>query len=458
MQRRLSKPHINVGIAGILCMLLILFCSPAAYAQPLNFGSSDDPFENIPPQWWLRHSNVDIMGGVSLIGAQWRSVTHVSATLVSQELSARFAGTLRVGVFGFRDQDSDELYDAIRLVDFIKFSPRRSRSLHLRVGSTDRMRLGLGHLVNFYSSQVAWDDRTVGAEFAWQARALDIQAFTGDILLETVSGARASIAPFFWSRDEKLRSLELGVSGVLDRGSSDVLDDELRAFNGDLQFTAANIGDILITPFASVAHLENYGSGIGFGIDIGAYNFIDLARFNLRLSYHKNSDQFISGYVGSFYPVHNRGSLILKSEDLAANAPANVRAGRPRTEVESSTEVITEARVLFFENFEFWSSFKRNFGTQALSEYHLRLFFSSQRLRVSLSQDRGGLRGIFSLFNDLGDQTALTFRTDYEVSRLLWVFVSARYTYEEINREAIPETTYIVERRFEPMTGFRLTF
>lgn len=437
---------------ALLCVLVNI----SAQAQPVNFGSADDPYETIPPHWWLRQSNVDVMGGVSLIGAQWRSAANVSATLLTRDTALRLAGTLRAGVFGVRDNDTDELYDLVRLVEYAKYQPSRASRFHLRAGTTDRMRLGNGHLVNFYSSRAVWDDRRVGAEVAWQSRSFVLQAFTGDIRLETVTGGRAQLKPFNWSRSERLRSVRMALSGVHDKQDLDGVE-SFRALSGDVQMTGANIGDILVSPFLSVAMIEDFGHGWGVGIDTGADNFVDLARFHLRLAYYRNTDDFVTGYVGSFYEVANPGARILQSEDIDSDEPAGLAANTPLAEIEASSEFITEIRIAFFDRFEIWSSFKRNFGSQALSEYHLRAFFSTQKLKVQLSQDRGGLRGIFSLLNDLGDETSMTFRTEYEVTSLLWMFVTARYSYEERATED-GVRTFAVERRFEPMTGFRFRF
>ncbi|NND71710.1 MAG: hypothetical protein HKN43_09025 [Rhodothermales bacterium] len=458
MRRNFRFGH--TGIAGFVSVLVMccLQTMPVAVAQPIAFGSADDPFEDIPRQWWLRRSTVDVMGGVSLIGAQWRGATRLSASLISRDLAARLSATARAGVFGFRDSDADEAYDALRSIEFVKYRPRRASGLHMRIGPTDRMRIGTGHLVNFYSSQTAWDERTVGAELGFEGKALSIHGFTGDLLLDTIGGGRIALAPFFWSNDAGLQSLRLGFSAVRDLGLPYVDNKRLTGFNADMNFIAANVGEFLLSPYASAAWIQDFGGGIAFGAHLGSDNFIDLARLDLRMGFQRNGSQFQADYFGAFYPVSNMAARIQKAEDLSPDDPPGALAGTRLSRVEASSDFVTEIRVMFFGDFEFWYYFKRNFGDQALSEYHLRLFLSIERFRVSLSQDRGGLRGFFSLFNDLGDQTSLTFRTDYEISNLFWVFVSSRYSYEDITPEAAETKTFIVERRFEPLVGVRVTF
>ena len=89
-----------------LCLLLL--AAPAALAQPMAFGSADDPREELLRYWWRPETTVDLMGGFSLIGAQWRTATHVTADLVTRSLTTRLQGTLRAGLYGTYDPDLDE--------------------------------------------------------------------------------------------------------------------------------------------------------------------------------------------------------------------------------------------------------------------------------------------------------------------------------------------------------------
>ncbi|HEX7070209.1 MAG TPA: hypothetical protein VF190_05370, partial [Rhodothermales bacterium] len=123
------------------------------------------------------------------------------------------------------------------------------------------------------------------------------------------------------------------------------------------------------------------------------------------------------------------------------------------------SDLVTELRLLFFERFEFWYYFRRHYGVLPLSEYHLRLFMSAaDRFRVDLGLDRGGLTGFFSLFKKLNDQTALVFNVDYHVGGHMWVFLRSRYTFERVFESETGVVYYLVQRRFEPLGGFRVTF
>ncbi len=424
--------------------------------QPVSFGSADDPMEAFGFPRWQSSVGVEAMGGFSLIGAQWRTAGNFSVEYLSQSISARADGTIRAGIYGTYDRDMDETYDIARLIRYVRIEPSRS-SLYLRIGSTNRLRLGTGHVVNFYSSRTDWDDRSIGIEATWGGRFLRLSAFADNFLLDRVIGGRVAWHPLSWARDEKARSLELGAAYVLDRRRVG-LDRALEAYNFDLQFTAANIGDILLKPFATFSWYEDAGSGLGVGGELASDNFVDVARFRLRVAVYYSEEGFIPGYVGSFYRVSSPLARILKSEDLSPTDSVGAVAGYSIADANRATSLETELRLLFFGRFELWYNFRRHFGSQALSEYHVRLYFRAGRINAYIAQDRGGLRHFFTLFNDLGDQTSMEFQTDYRFTPGFWLFVRARYSYEEVERAADGTHRFVVQRRFEPFSGFRWRF
>jgi hypothetical protein len=437
---------------------LVLFAFVVATpvrAQPAAFGSADDPSESPGRTRWRSSVDVELRGGFSLIGSGWRTAAGGTAEYFASDLAARLDATLRSGVDGFYRPDMDGFYDILRVIDFVRATPNPA-GVYLRAGPTNRLRIGTGHVVNFFSSETAWDDRTLALEAFWPGRAFDLAAFSDDVRMNRVVGGRAAMRPLFWAREERARSLELGASYVTDRREV-VGRPLLTAYSFDIRFTAANVGDILLQPFAVFTAYENAGSGVGFGGELASDNFIDVARFRLRVALYLSGDEFIPGYVGSLYRVNNLDARILKSEDFEADTAAAV-VGTVLTEADSGTAFETEIRLLFFDQFELWYSFRRHFGGVPLSESHLRLFFRTGRISAQVSQDRGGLKSFFTLFNDLGDQTSLQFRTDYHVSRGFWIFVRAIYSYERGARTADGSERYIVQRRFEPYTGLRFGF
>ncbi|NNE34940.1 MAG: hypothetical protein HKN13_06875 [Rhodothermales bacterium] len=316
------------------------------------------------------------------------------------------------------------------------------------------MRLGTGHLVNFFNSTVAWDERTIGGEFMWQSRGLSIAGFTDNLIPDGVIGGRISARPLLNSEDVRARTLEIGVNYVTDVAEAGLRNPTLSGYNFDISFAAALVGEAMLRPFASFAVLDRGGGGLGFGADFMSNNFVDVARFNLRVAMYYNTAEFRPGYFGSFYQVDSPIARIQKSEDFSEE---DELVGVVLSDMESGNDLETEIRFVVFDRFELWYYFRRHFGDQSLSEYHLRFFFHTSKLRAQVGQDRAGLKGYFTLFNDLGDRTSLVFRTDYAIRNSLWVVVRARYSYER--QESVDsEQRYLVQRRFEPMAGLRVTF
>ncbi len=430
----------------------------AARAQtPVFFGSSDDPREHEQRFWWERDQVLDVMGGFSLIGAQWRTATGFALNVATRPFTARFSGALRAGIYGTYRPDIDEAYDALRLVEYVRLPLQPRSRFYLRAGPIERMRLGTGHVVDFFNSRVAWDERTVGVETMWRTRPLEAAVFTDNVLLDGVTGARVALSPLFFARNYRARSLQLGFNYTTDLAPRPPGVPRLTAYNLDARFDAFRSGALTLSPFVSVAWFDGFGNGLFFGADLHSENFIDLARFRFRLALQYNSKRFIPSYFDAFYTVNNLHARILRTEDVG-DAAGETFAGVALGDADGGNDIVTELRLYLFSGFEFWYAFRRHYGSQALSTYHLRLYLRARRFSLYIGQDRGGLRSFFSLLNDLGDQSALVFRTDYRFFRHFRIYVRARYTYERIGDGADGTERYLVQRRFEPLTGIRMTF
>ncbi len=449
----------GVGSAYLFALLAATaMLSGAARAQtPVFFGSSDDPREQEQRFWWERNQVLDVMGGFSLIGAQWRTGVGLTANLATRPLTARLSGALRAGIYGTYRPDIDEAYDALRLLEFARIPLQPRSRFYLRAGPIERMRLGAGHVVDFFNSRVAWDERTVGVEAMWRTRPLEVAAFTDNVLLDGVTGARAALSPLFFAKNYRARSLQLGFNYTTDLAPRPPGVPRLTAYNLDARLDVFRSGALTFSPFVSVAWFDGFGNGLFFGADLHSENFIDLARFRFRLALHYNSKRFIPSYFDAFYTVNNLHARILRTEGSGGDDGASF-AGVALEEAAGGNDLVTELRLYLFSGFEFWYAFRRHYGSQALSTYHFRLYLRARRFSLYIGQDRGGLRSFFSLLNNLGDQSALVFRTDYRFFRHLRVYVRARYTYERVGDAADGTERYLVQRRFEPMTGIRLTF
>lgn len=442
------------------CFLLACTGTPRSLsAQPSTFGAADDPAEHLQTLWWQRTSSVDVLGGLSLIGPQWRALTSVQARYITPSLTTRLEATMRAGYYGNLAPFFDEYYDALRIVEFARYDPP-GRSVYARAGPIRRMRLGTGHLVNFFSSAVAWEDRTVGAEVYGELAGAEVGLFTDNLLMDGVTGGQLAIQPLQYGPGPPvLRSLQVRASAVTDLNTWKAsATRSLTGYSLEAQVAALQAGTVHLAPFVSLAAYRNLGRGLGFGIDLRSQNFIDLARFRLRLAHHTNSRQFLPGYIGAFYPVNNPRARILNASMLRSADSTRQFVGTPLSDIPAGRDFVTELRLLFFESFELWYYFRRHYGGPPLSEYHFRLFVQGgNQFRLSVGQDRGGLEGILSLFDDLGDRTALVFSIEYRLRQNLWTQVRARYTYEPRGETDTGIKQYLVERHFEPMVGVRLS-
>ncbi|HEX7070100.1 MAG TPA: hypothetical protein VF190_04815, partial [Rhodothermales bacterium] len=285
----------RVWLGTILVVGTLVLAPGSALAQTIEFGSADDPREVLQHVWWRRENAVHAMAGASLIGPQWRAATNVGLSFIGRSFTGQLDGTFRLGVLGEYGADVDETYDVLRLVDFIRYNPPQTSSLHLRLGPIERVQLGTGHVVNLFNSNTAWDDRTVGIEAGAEGPLLSLRMFTDNVLLDGMTAGRVGIRPLQGSAGERARSLEIGFTYATDFATWNSGFERLGAYNVDLSLAAARSGDVRFTPFASFAWYDHYGNGLGLGADLESPRFLDLARFRLRLSLFYNGHEFIPG-------------------------------------------------------------------------------------------------------------------------------------------------------------------
>lgn len=429
---------------GLLFGGVLALCGTVAVAQPSSFGSSDDPSEQIPAYRWQRRHSAGLFGGVSWIGGEGYAATHTAATFLTRPFTLRLAGTFQVRPDGLRTPERDEPYDALHLLASLRYNPPPTSGFYLRAGPLERTRLGTGHVVNFLSSQAVWDERTVGVELRARHRWAEAQAFTADLRLTGVTGARVGVQPLAFSPAEPARSWQLGLGLVTDRATWHQPFPALTAWSLDTRLTAFRTGAFTLNPFASFARYTRYGRGLHFGADLETDNLLDLARFRFRLAMQYNSRRFIPGYVGAFYLLDNPAIPPGTTTDVPLNASAG----------EFSRDA--ELRLLLFDRLEAWYFHRRHYGYQPLGEYHLRLFWQTPNLRLRLSRDWGEATGWFTLASWDSHRALLALEAAYRLHGPLWLHLEARQTYAPL--PALPDgpRRYTPQRHYTPLAGVRM--
>lgn len=425
-----------------LILIVLLSLPSLVLGQDRLFGSIDDPSEQVLRPGRLSDFTGEAGAGFSLVGPQWYTGAWFSATQKSRSHVVKLSGMLRAGLYGAYAPDSDELYDLARIVQVLRFESER-KGTYVRMGPLDRTRFGTGHLVNFLNSDAVYDERTVGVEAQISGDVLTVEGFSEDAFSSGLMGARVSVRPLS-GLSSRLSTLSIGASAVVDKKLRLTETHPMDGQEADIRINAYDNGGFSFYPFFSFARLPSYGQGFSFGADIENDNFIDFARLHFKLALHYNSSDFRSGYFGSFYTVGSHRAHILSENESAL-------AGFQLREIERGNSIESEIRMMVFNRFELWYAFMRYHGVQSLSEYHLRLMFTSNRFNLSISQDRRGLVGFISLFDDLGDENRMRFQFEYRVLGPIWARVNADYTYVKLfeSVDSIPQ--HIVQRRFSPM-------
>ncbi len=446
----------------IALLALLAGLPPATNAQPagrlIQFGSANRLEEHIQQRWWDRQQTLHTWGGLSLIGAQWRASGSATFEFVTKPITGRLHGSIRIGPLGTYGPDWDEAYDVLRTLSFARYNPPRTMPLHLRVGTIERMRLGVGHIVSYFSSSVAWDERTVGTEFIYAGRTFEVAGFVDNVLLDGVLGGRVAVRPLARSRRLPLRSAKIGFNYVTDRTARLRGNTQLTAYNVDLQFDLFASGNIFFAPYVSYAWIKGFGEGLSLGADLYGNQFLDTFTFRLRLGALYNGKRFIPAYFNTFYTVNNLHARVVRSgTDLSDIRPEDL-AGVPLDGGRGGNALLTELHLTILPNFSNESSHRYHLGDQPLHEFHTRFFLrTSEHFVVAFGLDRMAEGGYFAFFNPFDDMAALVFSTDFRIAGSLHLYLRARYTYEHIGDESAGPR-YLVQRRFEPYVGLHFPF
>lgn len=444
-----------------LAFLALLLCGPLA-AQPVTFGSADDPFElgsGVRPRdafaaWAL--------AGPAYLPDTWRTAVAGDVEAARGRLSIAAGATVHPGAGGLYSPEADEAYDALRVLRYARINPTPSSSAYLRLGPTERQTLGTGALVRGYRTTTAWDERRLGVEAAVGTGRTRLGAFVDDVALGGVAGAEARVTTGLGVGP--LRSLGLGVAAVHDLGLPDVAgDSSLTGVEVTVRGQWAVAGPLGVVPFVTHARYLGRGGTVGVGVDAGVDNAGDAARAQGRLAVFASSSQFVPGHVGPFYAISNLDERIVDDGAFFNASAENALVGTPIGSVRAGVDVVLDLRFLLFRRLEVAQHVRRHVGADAVSAYSFR---AGARLgggtRVAFGLERQGFRGFFDLIGSLGDQNTLVLDVGVPVGARTYAFVRSRYGYRRLTAddgdaytEADPPR-FLVERRFEPLAGVRV--
>ncbi|MCY4158929.1 MAG: hypothetical protein OXE92_09685 [Bacteroidetes bacterium] len=423
----------------ILLLILLIFCTSFSESKAQEgFGAMNRLSEKLARQRWQTLRQINAMGGVSLIGPQWRGVMSLNMEYASYPFAVRLYGSIRQGPLGQYAPDWDEAYDVLRLIQFARV---QTEDVYVRIGPIEDMRLGIGHVVNHYRSSTSWDTRTIGVEAAWSRGIIEFSGFSADLFLNNLIGARIGV--------------DLPYSSKLGINYSNHLPTDLVAWSVDLNREIFETARVAFAPYISYAWYSRYGDGLAFGADVRSTDFIDLLSFRLRVGAFYSSRNFIPGYVGTLFNVSNPHNRIIRDGADLQNIKASDFSGILLQESRGVNDLLTEFELQIRDTFWFAYSWRRHFGTQPLSELYFRLFIrAGTYFNLEVGIDRLGEKKITDVFTSFSEQSRLLFATILHIKKSFFLRTGAQYTFEPLESEE----HYLVQRRFEPTLGIRLNY
>ena len=446
-----------------LAALLALAAASGPAAQPVVFGSADDPLERGALFGPRDRLVVHAVAGPAYLPDTWRTAVRVAAEGRRGRWSLGLGGTVHPGAGGLYEPEADEAYDVLRLLRYARLNPTPAQPVYLRAGPVERVTLGSGALVRGYRTTAAWDERAVGLEGAARTGALRVAGVVGDLRLNGVVGGEVGVRTGLGVGP--VRRIGLGLAGVHDLGRPGLSgDSSLTGVEATLRGALASAGPLSLMPFVTHARYLGHGATVGAGLDVGSGALGDVLEARARLALFASSSGFVPGHVGPFYAVNGGAGRIVDDETFFDAAPGAALVGAPLDSLGAGVDVVLDLRAVVFGRAEVSQHVRRHVGPEAASAYGLRL---AGRLpgggRAEFALQREGFRGFFDLVANLGDQNTLVLDLALPVGRRGFVFVRSRYGYRRLT--AVDGADYgpsapprfLVERRFEPLVGLRFT-
>ncbi|WP_412067482.1 hypothetical protein [Rubrivirga sp. IMCC43871] len=443
-------------------LALLALAAPAAVAQPLAFGSADDPFEagsGFRPVDGIR---LAVAAGPAYLPDSWRAAARLDVDGSVGRFSFGAGQAVHSGDGGLYGPEFDETTDLARVIRYVRWNAVPGSRSYARLGPAERVTLGSGALVRGYRTTTAFDERRLGAEGAVAGRFGRVAAFAGDVLrTDGVVGAEARLQT--GARVGPLADLALTVAGVHDLGRPSATgDSSLTGVEVTVRGTYSGFGPVAVRPFATHARYLGQGSTLGGGLEVGSSNIGDAARATARLALFASTADFVPGHVGPFYAVSNVGARIVDDGSFFDDARVSELAGTPLDSLAAGVDLVLDLRLVAFGRLEVSQHFRRHIGDETASAYGLRL---AGRLaggtRIEFALDRQDFRGVLDLIQDLGAVNSLLLDIEYPVGRRGVILVRSRYGYRrltEADGDAFADgpPRFLVERRFEPLVGIRV--
>jgi len=450
--------------AGALLLCYVSSGFYLAQAQPFEFGSLDDPIEMYEVPWWQRRLEVKTGVGLSLYGPMWFAESRTTLTIPGQSIAMRAQASVRGNTLDAYAPTVQTPYEALRQLQFLRYTPGPEGTLYARIGPQANMYFGhAAHLVHFFGTSIAYDERTVGVEAAWKTRMLQVYALSDDVRFKGMVAGSIGVTPLgFLRTNTALKRTVVQATHIRDDWRSDT---GLRGYALEVSTKLHDNPFLNIIPYVSLAWydgarggLQQRSQGLSIGGMVSSPNFLDVARGRLRFALHYNGAGFIPGFIGPFYPVHNPEARILNSKAFLEQDSLRRPAGIPLSSALGGNGASSELRLVAFRRFLLWAHLYRHYGSQPLTQWNFRVgYHDPGSLRFQLGVDRGGLRSLGSLFSSMNDQSAVVWEVEYAWKRNWIVGMDTRYTYERVDQDG-RATYFLIQRRFAPYAGYRVNF
>ncbi len=251
-------------------LLVALFIVSTILISRAQEAGGDD-MATIDPQAMLMDSVSSIkatfgltqIGGENYVGLRLQPEFRISKIGFGLDIPIQF----NIDTKKFRDEEFKGGIEIVRMIRYFSYGKKKADQIYVRAGDLTGVSLGYGALINNYSNSPSFEFRKFGLNVDLNYKGLvGVEALYSDINDVNLLGVRPYIRPLRKTIIPIVKSLEFGVSFVVDKGKNAdstgvfLQQDGMRASSFDAGVTFLNTGFIKLVGYGQISKLKRLKS------------------------------------------------------------------------------------------------------------------------------------------------------------------------------------------------------
>jgi hypothetical protein len=435
--------------------LLIVFFTIGLFAQVIAQESGGE-IPTIDPQAMASDSLSSIRAsfGVTQIGGE----TYAGLRLQPQFQFGKIGFGLdvpiqfNVNTKEFRDEEFQGGIEMIRMIRYVSIGRKKADAIYVRAGDLTGVSLGYGTLINNYSNSPSFEFRKFGLNFDLNFKKIfGLEALYSDIKGFNLLGVRPYVRPLYTTSIPIVKSLEFGVSYVVDKGKNAdstayfIEKNGMKATAFDAGITFLNTSFVKLVGYGQFSELKKiksdtlndalaaysltYSAGKGTSVGLSAnMNIASAFMLSARIERLWYKDHYLPQFFDAIYEI-NKDAKILGL-----------------TSAKGSQGIYGNLGLTLFSKFRITGALLMpdniSLESPALIRVGLEAAQLADKLTISGNYIKGNLQSLGDAFT-FDESSLANFNMTYQLAKFFYVGVDYRWTFARLEDGSLKATNYL---------------